>query len=75
MHHIAPFFKKFGGGACYKTNILESTPPYNSYSTRYSNNILRMTSYFELYIMYFIKIIIYVMFLAKLCRYMYDAKY
>ena len=55
-----------------------------AYSTRYSNNILRMASFFEPYIMYFIEInymsyipwLLYVMLsMAKTCFYMYKTKY
>ena len=55
-----------------------------AYSTRYSNNILRMASYFEPYIMHFIEInynscipwLLFVMYsMAKTCLYMYKTKY
>ena len=55
-----------------------------AYSTRYSNSILRMASYFEPYIMHFIEIdymscipwLVYVMYsMAKTCLYMYRTKY
>ena len=69
-----------------KKSNLESIPLY--LSTRYSNRILRMASYFELYIMSSIKIIMYCLFrdqglsiyreflsLAKPDLCMYNVKY
>ena len=55
-----------------------------AYSIRYSNNILRMASYFEPYIMHFIEInnmscipwLLYIMYsMAKTCLYLYKTKY